>query len=60
MDLGVLPGRSQLPVTIDVAKPVESAAEAGRLVALGEDCEIGFAELGRQVFVGAWPRRASL
>jgi len=46
MDLAVLPGRSQLPVTIDVAKPVESAAEAGRLVALGEDCEIGFADLG--------------
>src|SRR5436853_7573531 len=48
MDLGVLPGRRQLPVAVDVAVPVEAAAKAGFFVGLCEIGQIGFAQPGRQ------------
>jgi hypothetical protein len=42
MDFGVLPGRRQLPVAIDVAIPVQAAAEAGLGIDFREVCEINF------------------
>src|SRR6476646_10022552 len=44
MDLRVLPRRGQFPVAVDVAVPVQSAAEAGLSVGLGEVSEVGVAE----------------
>src|SRR5450755_2383700 len=48
MDLRALPWRGQFPVAIDVAVPVEPAAEAGFLVDLGEIAEVGFVKPIRQ------------
>jgi hypothetical protein len=53
MDLRALPRRRQFPVAVDVAVPVQPAAEAGRSVGLGEVGEVGFAEPVRQRPVGA-------
>ena len=48
MDLRVLPGCGQFPVAVDVAIPVEPAAEAGIPVGLAEAGEVGFTEPIRQ------------
>src|SRR5947199_7909106 len=53
MDLRALPWRGQFPVAVDVAVPVQPAAEAGLSVGLGEISEIGFAEPMRQRAIGA-------
>ena len=43
-DLRVLPGRGELPIAIDVAVPVQPAAEAGLGIDVREVGEIGFRE----------------
>src|ERR1700730_10013815 len=54
MDLRALPWGGQFPVAIDVAVPVEPAAEAGFLVGLDKIAEVGFAKPIRQRPVRAW------
>src|SRR6185295_11205846 len=48
LDLGAAEVRRRLPVAIEVAVPVEAAAEAGLLEGAGEDLEV----LGGQVGAG--------
>jgi hypothetical protein len=60
MDLRALPWRGQFPVAIDVAVPVEPAAEAGFLVGFGEIAEVDFAEPIRQRPIRAWVAEKSL
>src|SRR6266851_8930340 len=60
MDLRALPWRGQFPVAIDVAIPVEPAAEAGFLVGLGEIGEVGFAKPIRQRPIRRWLAEKSL
>src|SRR6266849_3421353 len=60
MDLRALPWRGQFPVTVDVAVPVQPAAEAGLSVGLGEISEVGFAEPMRQRAIGAGIAEKSL
>src|SRR5436190_23456116 len=50
MDLRTLPGRRQFPVAIEVAIPVEPAAEAGFCVGFGEVGKVSLVEPFRQ-----WP-----
>jgi len=47
-DLRILPGRGQLPVAVDVAVPVQAAAEAGFSIDLRESGKVGFGEPRRQ------------
>src|SRR6266566_6680585 len=60
MDLRALPWRGQFPVAVDVAVPVQPAAEAGLSVGLGEISEVGFAEPMRQRAIGAGIAEKSL
>src|SRR6266403_5968003 len=53
MNLRALPWRGQLPVAVDVAVPVQPAAEAGLPIGLGEINEVGFPEPMRQRTIGA-------
>src|SRR5256884_1208629 len=48
MDLRALPRRGQFPVAVDIAIPVEPAAEAGFLIGFAEARQIRFAEPMRQ------------
>src|SRR6266516_3923013 len=60
MDLRALPWRGQFPVAVDIAVPVQPAAEAGLSVGLGEVSEVGFAEPMRQRAIGAGIAEKSL
>src|SRR5712671_7589970 len=60
MDLRTLPRRGELPVAVDVAVPVEPAAEAGFPVGLTEIGEVGFAEPTRQRPIGIGMAEKSL
>ena len=53
MDLRILPGRGQFPVAVEVAVPVQPAAEAGLPVGLGEIGDVGFARAIPAAAVGA-------
>lgn len=48
VDLRVLPGRRQLPVAVEIAVPVQPAAEAGPGEGLGEIGQISLAQPARQ------------
>src|SRR4249919_3561542 len=44
MDTGALPGGGELPVAVEIAVPVQPAAETGYPVGLGEIGDVGFAD----------------
>src|SRR6266849_10269979 len=60
MDLRALPWRGQFPVAVDVAVPVQPAAEAGLSVGLGEISKVGFAKPIRQRAIDAGIAEKSL
>src|SRR5690242_17686786 len=56
-DLRVLPGRGQLPVAVDVAIPVEPAAEAGAAILGRKHIEIALAQPWRQCNLARRPEK---
>src|ERR1700716_945560 len=60
MDLRAVPWRSQFPIAVDVAVPIEPAAKARLLVGFDEINVVGFAQPTRQRSVGRGIAQKSL